>query len=82
MWPWTTNGPLMYGLIGQYLAKLQLFEKNELGCKKILNIEIVPFKVVQIKSLAMHTNQKESVDIFTVGHFQNTFMEHDLYLIS
>ncbi len=40
------------------------------------------FKVVQIKFLAMHiTNQKLSLDIFMVGHLQNIFIEHDLYLI-
>ncbi len=33
--------------------------------------------------LSMHiTNQKLSVDIFTVGNLQNIFMEHDIYLIS
>ncbi len=49
---------------------------------KNLNIEKITFKVVQIKFLAMHiTNQILSFDIFTVGNLQNTFMEHDLYLI-
>ncbi len=49
-------------------------------CNKILNIEKIIFKDVQIKFLAMHiTNQKLCFDIFTV---QNIFMEHDLYLIS
>ncbi len=34
-----------------------------------------------MKSLAMHiTNQKLSLDIFTVGNLQNIFMEHDPYL--
>ncbi len=33
--------------------------------------------------LAMHiTNQILSCDIFTVEHFQNIFMEHDIYLMS
>ncbi len=51
--------------------------------KKNQNIEKISFKVVQIKSLALHiTNQKLSFDIFTVGNVQNIFMEHDLYLIS
>ncbi len=27
------------------------------------------------------TNQKLSFDIFTVGHLQNIFMEHHLYLM-
>ncbi len=50
------------------------------GCKKI---EKIPFKVVQIKFLAMHiTYQKFSFYIFTVGNLQNILMEHDLYLIS
>ncbi len=36
-----------------------------------------------MKFLAMHiTNQKLSFDIFPLGHLQNVFMEHDLYLIS
>ncbi len=47
---------------------------------KNLNIEKISFKVVQMKSLAIHiTNQKLSFGIFTVGHLQNIFMEHDLY---
>ncbi len=54
-----------------------------LGVQKNLNIEKIAFKVIQMKSLAMHiTNQKLSFDIFTVGNLQNNFMEHDLYLIS
>ncbi len=51
--------------------------------KKNLNIEKIAFKVVQIKSLAIHiTSQKLSFGIVTVGHLQNIFMEHDLYVIS
>ncbi len=55
----------MYGLLGQYLAEIQLFEKSGIwGC----NIKILrksPFKVVQMKSLAMHiTNQKLCFDIY------------------
>ncbi len=62
-------------MIGQYLAEIQLFEN--------LNTEKIPFKVVQMKLLAMHiTKQKLSFDIFTVRNLQNIFMEHDLYLIS
>ncbi len=46
------------------------------------NIEKIIFKVVQMKFLAMHiTNQKLSFDIFTVGHLQNIFMEHDLNIL-
>ncbi len=61
-----------------------IFENLEsLRVQKNQNIEKIIFKVVQMKSLAMHiTNQKLSFDIFTVGHLQNTFMKHDLYLIS
>ncbi len=52
-------------MIGQYL-------------QKHLNIEKIAFKVVQIKSLALHiTNQKLRFDIFTVIHVYNIFMEHD-----
>ncbi len=50
--------------------------------KKLMNLKIT-FKVVQIKFLAMHiTNKKLRFGIFTVGHFQNIFLKHDLYLIS
>ncbi len=35
-----------------------------------------------MKFLAMNiTNQKLSFDIFTVGHLQNIFIEHNLYLM-
>ncbi len=44
--------------------------------QKNLNIEKIIFKVVQMKFLAMHINNKKiGFDIFTV---QNIFMEHDL----
>ncbi len=47
---------------------------------KNLNIEKIPFKVIQMKSLAMHiTNQKEGFDIFMVVNLQNIFMEHDFW---
>ncbi len=49
--------------------------------QKNKNTEKITFKTVQIKILAMHINTKLSFDIFTVGHLQNIFMEHDLYLI-
>ncbi len=43
------------------------------------NIEKIIFKVVQIKLLTMHiTNQKRSLDIFTVRNLLNILMEHDL----
>ncbi len=44
-----------------------------------LNIEKIIFKVVQMKFLAMHiTDQKLSLDIFTVRNVLNIFMEHYL----
>ncbi len=49
--------------------------------QKHLNNEKITFKVVQIKSLAIHiTNQKLSFDIFTVGIFNknNRNSERDL----
>ncbi len=50
--------------------------------KKNQNTEKIGFKVVQMKSFAMHvTNHKLSFDIFMVGKLQNIFMEHDFYLI-
>ncbi len=53
-----------------------------LRVQKNLNIEKITFKVVQIKSLAMHiTNQKLSFYIFTVENLQNAFMEHDLNIL-
>ncbi len=52
----------MYGLLGQYLAEIQLFEN--LRVQKNLNIEKIAHVHVQIKFLAMHvTNQKLSFDI-------------------
>ncbi len=58
----------MYGLLGRYLADIQLFENLEsegTKNKTIKNIEKIAFKFVQIKSLAMHiTNQKLSFDIW------------------
>ncbi len=51
--------------------------------QKNLNIEKIIFKVVQMKSLAIHiTNQKWSFDIFMLGNSLNIFMEHDFYLMS
>ncbi len=63
-------------LFTEYLAKIQLFKIWNLRVQKHLNIEKITFNVVQIKFLAMHiTNTKLNVDIFTVGHFLNIFME-------
>ncbi len=64
--------------IGLQLGYLKIWNQ---GCKKEKKnqiIEKIAFKVVQMKFLAMH-NQKLSFDIFTVGNFQNIFIEH-LYL--
>ncbi len=64
------------------MAEIQLFDNLESEGAKKLNIEKIAFKVVQMKSLAMHiTNQKLSFDIFTVGKLQNIFMEHDLNIL-
>ncbi len=50
--------------------------------QKNQNTEKITFKVVQMKSLAMHiANQKVSFVIFKVGNLITIFMEHDLYLI-
>ncbi len=65
------------------MAEIKLFEIWNLRVQKNQNIEKIAFKVVQIKSLEMRiTNQKLSFDILMVGNLQNTFMKHDLYLIS
>ncbi len=70
-------------MTGQYLAEIQLFENLESEGAKNRIIEKIAFKVVQMKSLAMHiTNQKLRFDIFTIVNLQNIFMELDLYLIS
>ncbi len=48
--------------IRQYLAEIQLFENLESeGAKKNLNIEKIAFKVVQIKSLAIHITSKNKI---------------------
>ncbi len=70
-------------VIGQYLAEIKLLENLESEGAKNENAEKIAFKVVQMKFLAMHiTNKKLCFDILTVGHLQNIFMEHDLYLMS
>ncbi len=58
----------MYGLLGQYLANIPLFEYLESeGAKKKKNIEKITFKFVQIKFLAMQiTNQQLSLDILYI----------------
>ncbi len=73
----------MFVRIGQYLAEIQLFGNLESEEQQNLNIEKIPFKVVQMKFLAMQiTNQKLRFDIFTVENVQNIFMEHHLYVMS
>ncbi len=50
--------------------------------QKNLNIEKIIFKVVQMKSLAMHINNKTlRFYIFTVGNLLNIFMEHDINIL-
>ncbi len=71
----------MYGLLGSENIWQRYNYVGIWGCKKNLNIEKIIFKVVQMKFLAMHnTNQKLSLNIFTVRNVLNIFMEHDLYL--
>ncbi len=66
---WILSVPTVYGLLET------LFENLESEGKSTL-------KLFKNKSLAIHiTNQKISVDIFTVGNSQNIIMEHDIYLI-
>ncbi len=46
--------------------------------QKNLNIEKIIFKVVHMKSLAMHiNNQKLSCNIYGIFFLQNIFIEHD-----
>ncbi len=50
--------------IGQYLAEIQLFANLESEGAKYQNIEKIVFKVVQMKSVALHiSNQKIGFDI-------------------
>ncbi len=73
----------MYGVLRQYMAKIQLSENLVSESEKKWHTEKLTFKVVQMKFLAMHiTNQQLSFYIFTVGNLQNIVMEHDLYSIS
>ncbi len=75
----------MYGLLGSDIIWLRYNYLNiwNLRVQKNLNTEKITFKVVQMKSLAMHiTIQKLSFNIFTVGNLQNIIMEHGFYLIS
>ncbi len=77
--------PFMYGLLGldDIWPRYNHLKICNLTVQNNLNIEKITFKVIQMKSLAMHiTNQKLSFDNFIVGNLQNIFMLHDLYLIS
>ncbi len=51
--------------------------------KIYIYIENIAFKVVSIMSLAVHIiDKKISFHICVVGNVLNTFMEHNIYLIS
>ncbi len=61
----------MYGLLGSdnIWLRYNYLKIWNLRVQKNQNIEKIAFKVVQMKSLAMHiTNQKLSFDIFMVGN--------------
>ncbi len=75
----------MYGMLGpdNIWPRYNYLKIKNLRVQTNLNIEKIPFKVVQMKCLAMQiTNQKLGFNICTVGHVQNIFMGHDLYLMS
>ncbi len=76
--------PLMYGLwYDNIWPRYNYLKIWNLRVQKNLNTEKIAFKVVQMKFLALHiTNQELCFNIFTVGNLQNSFIEHDLYLIS
>ncbi len=55
----------MHGLLGHYLAEIQLFEDLESEGAHFLLLKKIAFKVVQMKFLARHfPNQKLSFDIY------------------
>ncbi len=68
----------MYGLLGSdnIWLRYNYLKIWNLRVQKINpNIETFAFKVIQMKSLAMHiTNQKFSFDIFKVGNWSNIIM--------
>ncbi len=73
---------MMFVMIGQYLAEIQLFENLESEGAKKTNIEKIAFKVVQMKFLAMHiTNQKISFYIFTVKYHHRTLSLFNIPMI-
>ncbi len=60
----------MYGLLGQYLAEIQLFENLESEGEQNQNIEKIAFKIVKMKFLAMHiANQKLCFDILKLQNY-------------
>ncbi len=86
MWPWATKPFISVNFLLDrtiFGRDTTIWKTGIWVCKKIPNTEKIAFKVVQMKSLAMHiSNQKWTFDIFTVGKLLNMFMEHDLYIIS
>ncbi len=61
----------MNGLLRQYLA--DIWKSENWGHQKNPNIVKTAFKVVQMKSLAMHiTNQKRYFNLFTVKYLYGT----------
>ncbi len=68
----------MFGLLGQYLAEMQLFENLESEGAKNRNIEKITFKVL---SNAYYWSKIKFWYIYS-RKFTKIFMEHDLYLIS
>ncbi len=73
----------MYGLLGQYLTEIQLFENLESeGAKNIYIQKNVPLKLSKWSSQQCILLIKNLVFIFKVGKVLNIVMKHDLYLIS
>ncbi len=65
------------------MSDIQLFKNLESEGAKYIYVENIAFKVVLIMSLAVHIiDQKISFHICVVGNLLNTFMEHNIYLIS
>ncbi len=72
----------MYDLLGSdnNWQRYNYLKIWNLRLKKYLNTEIIAFKVVQMKCLAMHIT-KVSFNIFAVRNVQNIFMKHDLNIL-
>ncbi len=62
-WINTLSIDVWFVMIGQYLEKIQLFENLESEGEKNQNIEKIAFKVVQMKSLALHITNKKKIHI-------------------